>query len=43
LRRWQIDPAAGVIRLLEMAGLAWDVVRVDPERRARKAVAVQSS
>jgi stearoyl-CoA desaturase (delta-9 desaturase) len=43
LRRWQIDPAAGVIRLLEMAGLARDVVRVDPVRRERKAVAVQSS
>ncbi len=37
LRRWQIDPAAGVIRLLEMMGLAWDVVRVDPERLQRKA------
>jgi stearoyl-CoA desaturase (Delta-9 desaturase) len=36
LRRWQIDPAAGVIRLLEMFGLAWDVVRVDPARRQRK-------
>jgi stearoyl-CoA desaturase (delta-9 desaturase) len=33
LRRWQIDPAAGVIRLMELTGLAWDVVRVDPERR----------
>jgi stearoyl-CoA desaturase (Delta-9 desaturase) len=38
LRRWQIDPAAGVIRLLEMFGLAWDVVRVDPARRQRKAL-----
>jgi stearoyl-CoA desaturase (Delta-9 desaturase) len=36
LRRWQLDPSAGIIRLLEMAGLAWDVVRVDPARRARK-------
>ena len=36
LRRWQIDPSAGVIRLLELAGLAWDVVRVDPARRDRK-------
>jgi stearoyl-CoA desaturase (delta-9 desaturase) len=35
LRRWQLDPSARIIRLLEMAGLAWDVVRVDPERRAR--------
>jgi stearoyl-CoA desaturase (delta-9 desaturase) len=38
LRRWQIDPAAGVIRLLELTGLAWDVVRVNPERRATKAL-----
>jgi stearoyl-CoA desaturase (delta-9 desaturase) len=36
LQRWQLDPSAGVIRLLEMAGLAWDVVRVDPARRDRK-------
>jgi len=36
LGRWQIDPAAGVIRLLELTGLAWDVVRVDPARRAAK-------
>ncbi len=39
LRRWQIDPSAGDIRLLEMFGLAWDVVRVDPERIARRAAA----
>ena len=43
LRRWQIDPSAGVIRLLEMSGLAWDVVRIDPERQQRKAVAAGSA
>ncbi len=43
LRRWQIDPAAGVIRMLEMVGLAWDVVRVDPARRQRKTLAVPTS
>ena len=37
LRRWQIDPSAAIIRTMEIAGLAWDVVRVDPDRRARKA------
>jgi stearoyl-CoA desaturase (delta-9 desaturase) len=37
LRRWQIDPSAGMIRLLEMVGLAWDVVRVDPKRIAQRA------
>jgi stearoyl-CoA desaturase (delta-9 desaturase) len=40
LKRWQIDPSAAVIRLLEMSGLAWDVVRVDPARIQRKAAAV---
>lgn len=38
LKRWQIDPSAAVIRLLELLGLAWDVVRVDPARRERKAL-----
>ncbi len=37
LKRWQIDPSAAIIRTLEMMGLAWDVVRVDPTRRERKA------
>jgi len=39
LRRWQIDPSAAIIRVLEMMGLAWDVVRVDPSRLARTASA----
>jgi stearoyl-CoA desaturase (Delta-9 desaturase) len=36
LRRWEVDPSAAVIRLLELLGLAWDVVRVAPERQAAK-------
>ena len=36
LRRWQIDPSAGIIRLMELMGLAWDVVRVDPARIERE-------
>jgi stearoyl-CoA desaturase (delta-9 desaturase) len=36
MRRWQPDPSAAVIWALERLGLAWDVVRVDPERQARK-------
>ena len=40
LQRWQLDPSAAIIRTLEMMGLAWDVVRVDPARRDRK-LAVQ--
>jgi stearoyl-CoA desaturase (delta-9 desaturase) len=39
LRRWQLDPSAGIIRMMEAAGLAWDVVRVSPERRHSKALA----
>ncbi len=39
LRRWQLDPSAAVIRGLEVVGLAWDVVRVDPKRRERRALA----
>jgi stearoyl-CoA desaturase (delta-9 desaturase) len=38
LGRWQLDPSALVIRGLEACGLAWDVVRISPERRQRKAV-----
>jgi stearoyl-CoA desaturase (delta-9 desaturase) len=42
LRRWQLDPSAGIIRLLEMTGLAWDVVRVDPTRRERRLIGQQA-
>jgi stearoyl-CoA desaturase (Delta-9 desaturase) len=38
LRRWQLDPSAAIIRLMEKTGLAWDVVRISPERQARKAI-----
>jgi stearoyl-CoA desaturase (delta-9 desaturase) len=38
LRRWEIDVSAGVIRVLERVGLAWNVVRVPRERQARKAI-----
>jgi stearoyl-CoA desaturase (Delta-9 desaturase) len=36
LRSWEIDLSALVIRGLERVGLAWDVVRVTPERQAGK-------
>jgi stearoyl-CoA desaturase (Delta-9 desaturase) len=36
LSRRQLDISAGVIALLERAGLAWDVVRIDPERVSSK-------
>jgi stearoyl-CoA desaturase (Delta-9 desaturase) len=39
LRRSQLDPSAGVIRLLELLGLAWDVVRIDDARLRRTTAA----
>ena len=33
-----LDPSASVIWMLEKTGLAWDVVRISPDRLARKAV-----
>jgi stearoyl-CoA desaturase (delta-9 desaturase) len=39
LGRWQPDPSAVVIRGLELTGLAWDVVRISPERQRAKALA----
>jgi stearoyl-CoA desaturase (Delta-9 desaturase) len=38
MRRWQFDPSRFVIRGLEKMGLVWDVVRISPERQARKAL-----
>ena len=37
MKKRQIDPSAGVIWSLEKLGLAWDVVRIAPERQAAKA------
>jgi stearoyl-CoA desaturase (Delta-9 desaturase) len=39
LRRWEIDPSALVIRLLERLGLAWDVVRISSQRQTKKLAA----
>jgi stearoyl-CoA desaturase (Delta-9 desaturase) len=39
LHRFELDPSALVITLLERAGLAWDVVRVSPERQSARALA----
>ena len=38
LRWWELDPSAAVIRLMERCGLAWDVVRITPERQAEKSL-----
>jgi stearoyl-CoA desaturase (delta-9 desaturase) len=37
LRRWELDPSALVIWVLEKLGLAWNVIRIAPERQAQKA------
>jgi stearoyl-CoA desaturase (delta-9 desaturase) len=39
LRRWELDPSALVIWVLERLGLAWDVVRISAGRQAAKSVA----
>jgi len=39
LGRFELDPSAWAIRGLEATGLAWDVVRVSPERQAQRAAA----
>ena len=38
MKPWELDVSAGVIWAMEKTGLAWDVVRIPPERQARKAV-----
>jgi len=38
LKRWEIDPSAMIISLLERVGLARDVVRIPPERQRQKAL-----
>ncbi len=37
LRRREIDPSALIIGALEKLGLAWNVVRISPERQAQRA------
>ncbi len=38
LKRWELDPSALVISAMEKLGLAWNVVRIPPERQAQKAI-----
>jgi stearoyl-CoA desaturase (delta-9 desaturase) len=38
LRRWELDPSALVIRGMERLGLAWNVIRIAPERQAAKTI-----
>jgi stearoyl-CoA desaturase (Delta-9 desaturase) len=41
LGRWELDPAALVIRALAASGLAWDVVSVSPERQQSRLAPVR--
>jgi stearoyl-CoA desaturase (delta-9 desaturase) len=38
LGRWQVDPGAWLIAALERTHLAWDVVRIRPERQRARAL-----
>ena len=42
LRLWELDLSALVIGALERVGLAWEVVRVSPERQAIKLASLQA-
>lgn len=37
LRKWEVDPSAVIIGTMEKLGLAWNVVRISPERQAQRA------
>jgi len=43
LRRREPDPSALVIAAMEKAGLAWNVVRISPERQAQRTVTTSGS
>jgi stearoyl-CoA desaturase (Delta-9 desaturase) len=36
LRKWELDPTGLVIRGMQKLGLAWNVVRITPERQAQR-------
>jgi len=36
LKHWELDPSALVIGAMEKLGLAWNVVRISPERQAQR-------
>ncbi len=39
LKRWEIDPSGALISTLERLGLAWNVIRITPERQLEKTAA----
>jgi stearoyl-CoA desaturase (delta-9 desaturase) len=36
LRPWELDPSAAIITVMEKLGLAWNVVRITPQRQAER-------
>jgi stearoyl-CoA desaturase (delta-9 desaturase) len=36
LRKWEMDPSAVIISTMEKLGLAWNVVRISPERQSQR-------
>jgi stearoyl-CoA desaturase (delta-9 desaturase) len=36
LRRWELDPSGAIIGLMQRLGLAWNVVRITPERQQQR-------
>ena len=38
LRRWEVDPSALIIGVMERLGLAWNVVRISSQRQAQRTV-----
>jgi stearoyl-CoA desaturase (Delta-9 desaturase) len=42
LRRWELDPSALLIAAMERIGLAWNVIRIAPERQAAKVAGVDA-
>jgi stearoyl-CoA desaturase (delta-9 desaturase) len=40
LRWWEIDPSGLIITALERAGLAWNVIRIAPERQRARAMVI---
>jgi stearoyl-CoA desaturase (delta-9 desaturase) len=41
LRWWEIDISAALINLMKRLGLAWDVVKITPERQAQKLIGAE--
>ncbi len=39
LRWWEVDPSGVIIAGMQKVGLAWNVVRISPERQRSRAVA----